>query len=239
MDVDENLLPLTRLPQSERTARRLGRPGRSIVRSPPDGLSLRSPPAHVGAALRQRPIGMIVLCGQRTVLGCVHAGRRSPSPSSTPRWLGSWTTRKASSCAASPPSWSVRSRPTGRGRPPQFPRVSVNHHLARIRPASPSTRHVQAGRRSGRQLFRQHRSDRGSARRANAARPDATSSPTTTTLPPTDVRLRNPGPRLLTLNPATALVLDRPLNLHFRVLSPHCGCLVRSRVLAGQAACMA
>jgi hypothetical protein len=32
------------------------------------------------------------------------------------------------------------SKPTGRGPSPQFPRVIVNHHLARIRPASPGTR---------------------------------------------------------------------------------------------------
>jgi hypothetical protein len=41
----------------------------------------------------------------------------------------------------------------------------------------------------------------------------------------------------LTLNPATAPVLGRSLNLHVRVLSPRYGCLGRSSVLAGQAAC--
>jgi hypothetical protein len=91
---------------------------------------------------RASATGVIVVCGQKIALGRSHAGQTLPSPSPTPRWPSSSTTRRPVSCGAPPLRQSVTSKPTGRGWSPHFPRANDKHHLARIRPAEPGTRHT-------------------------------------------------------------------------------------------------
>jgi hypothetical protein len=111
-------------PPGPRPGRRPNRPGSSAA---------PAPPASSWSA------------GRRSPWAAPTPGRPSPSRSPTPPWPSNSMTPKPMSCAAPPPNQSVTSKPTGRGRSLQFPRVSVNHHLARIRPASPGTRHGPHG----------------------------------------------------------------------------------------------
>ena len=91
-----------------------------------------------------------MVCGQKIAQAGSTVGEQSASPSPTLRWRSSSTTRKSASCAAPLPRQSVPSKPVGRGRLPQFPRVRVKHHLARNRPASPGTRQREVpGRHQG------------------------------------------------------------------------------------------
>ena len=98
-------------------------------------------PSPSGCSAAPPPPASSWSAGRRSPSAAPTPGRPSRSRSPTPPWPSNSTTPKPAWCAAPPPSQSVTSKPTGRGRSPQFPRVNVNHHLAQKRQARPGTRH--------------------------------------------------------------------------------------------------
>jgi hypothetical protein len=71
-----------------------------------------------------------VVCRQKIVLGRVHAAQTITIALSDTTLAIELDDAEPASCAAPPPTQSVTSKPTGRGRSPQFPRVNDKHHLA-------------------------------------------------------------------------------------------------------------
>jgi hypothetical protein len=75
---------------------------------------------------------VIVVCGQMMALGRAHAGQTvavAVSDTTLAIELDDQETRVVHRTTT---HQSVTSKPTGRGRSPQFPRANDNHHLTRI-----------------------------------------------------------------------------------------------------------
>jgi Pyridoxamine 5'-phosphate oxidase len=86
--------------------------------------------------------GVIMICGQKVVLGRAHRHQTSPCSSPTPPSPSSSTTAKPASCAAPPPPPSVTSTATGHGRSLRFPRPGVAHQVAENHRTSAVRGHV-------------------------------------------------------------------------------------------------